>query len=604
MSNEIKQLEEHCIKAAEEFAMGCAKNGNKHNADAGEILWKLRAENRLEELFELYNHENPHVSHCAAEYTLTLDAPRAEKQLEDLILNPKDFYTFGEKERVASSDSELTLMSWRTGEFTPFEESSFPSKAMAQMTNEYEVGVFASNGNYCPIGDSDYVWAYLSTISYHLEPDGWATKYPLIVEELWTADRDKGLPDSESCLAAIEELKEIEKQLEQMPTNKVIWDITDLSIKPPEEYDFRLKAKNLNEYFITEVLERFQETFSACILDGLNRSVKAWEENKVSDYCSSTRINLRNDPLPEEDREPKIVEDSKGRKVTYDEDYETPDYKSSGLITAEVILDEIEDESRGSKYDRSCAIIDRNLHDGSVWYNHPDGVTMWEVPEELHNFFSHRSHWHMSKPKKSKAKKKPEVKSAVPALSEKEKKAKKLERKMRKDIRRIRPVGIGLTKDREALEKKYGFEFPEDYRMFLLYHNGCDFDGEEYKDYAIPTLNVFKNTEDETFVARMFSITTDDKDRDIETRTDEYINKYSSDVKDRLPKKSLIIGYTTEGCLIGLTVEGPYEGVWVWDHCSQLSHPVGYRENAYKVADTFTEFAMLYIDPDTEGLVE
>ena len=38
---------------------------------------------------------------------------------------------------------------------------------------------------YYELGHSDFVHSFFSTISYHLEKEGWGTKYPLIMNELY-----------------------------------------------------------------------------------------------------------------------------------------------------------------------------------------------------------------------------------------------------------------------------------------------------------------------------------------------------------------------------------------------------------------------------------
>lgn len=35
------------------------------------------------------------------------------------------------------------------------------------------------------VGHGDFVHSFFSTISYHLEKDGWGTKYPLLMNDLY-----------------------------------------------------------------------------------------------------------------------------------------------------------------------------------------------------------------------------------------------------------------------------------------------------------------------------------------------------------------------------------------------------------------------------------
>ncbi len=38
---------------------------------------------------------------------------------------------------------------------------------------------------YYEIGSGDFLHSFFSTISFHLEPEGWGTKYPYLMNELY-----------------------------------------------------------------------------------------------------------------------------------------------------------------------------------------------------------------------------------------------------------------------------------------------------------------------------------------------------------------------------------------------------------------------------------
>ncbi|MFC4619763.1 immunity 70 family protein [Camelliibacillus cellulosilyticus] len=99
---------------------------------------------------------------------------------------------------------------------------------------------------YYELGHSDFVHSFFSTISYHLEKEGWGTKYPLIMNELYN---DKLNWDDVSVAKA--NLIEIEQELSKHSPEHVIWDIDDLSQKPPWGDKISSKVTNLANYFAT-----------------------------------------------------------------------------------------------------------------------------------------------------------------------------------------------------------------------------------------------------------------------------------------------------------------------------------------------------------------
>lgn len=108
------------------------------------------------------------------------------------------------------------------------------------------------------VGRGEFLHAFFSTISYHLEPDGWGTKYPYLLKKLY-----QGRLSWKDAAKALEEAKEIQMQLKQHSHDKVIWDIEDLSNQPPWKDNVSPEITDLSNYFITsdgrdlfEILER------------------------------------------------------------------------------------------------------------------------------------------------------------------------------------------------------------------------------------------------------------------------------------------------------------------------------------------------------------
>jgi hypothetical protein len=96
------------------------------------------------------------------------------------------------------------------------------------------------------VGHGDFLYSFFSTITYHLEPDGWGTKYPKLMNDLY----NKKLNCSD-IPQAIEEVREIRKKLVVFSPSQVVWYIGDLSKQPPWGDDISPDIKNLSDYFKT-----------------------------------------------------------------------------------------------------------------------------------------------------------------------------------------------------------------------------------------------------------------------------------------------------------------------------------------------------------------
>lgn len=96
------------------------------------------------------------------------------------------------------------------------------------------------------LGTSDFVHSFFSTISYHLEKDGWGTKYPHLMKELYS-----GRLPFENIPKAIEEAKEVHEKLKLFSPSEVVWDIEDLSKQPPWGDNISTDITDLSNYFYT-----------------------------------------------------------------------------------------------------------------------------------------------------------------------------------------------------------------------------------------------------------------------------------------------------------------------------------------------------------------
>lgn len=96
------------------------------------------------------------------------------------------------------------------------------------------------------IGTGSFFHAFFSTISYHLEPKGWGTVYPVLMHKLY-----QGGVEAQDAGALLKELRDIHEKLQKFRPNQVIWDIEDLSARPPWGDDISPRITDLSNYFVT-----------------------------------------------------------------------------------------------------------------------------------------------------------------------------------------------------------------------------------------------------------------------------------------------------------------------------------------------------------------
>lgn len=109
------------------------------------------------------------------------------------------------------------------------------------------MGVSFQVGNkFYEVGSASFLHSFFSTISYHLEPQGWGTRYPSLLKHLYN-----GTMSWTDAGNAIEELKEVQVKLSDYPPRDVVWDIEDLSKKPPWGENISSDITSLANYFVT-----------------------------------------------------------------------------------------------------------------------------------------------------------------------------------------------------------------------------------------------------------------------------------------------------------------------------------------------------------------
>jgi len=96
------------------------------------------------------------------------------------------------------------------------------------------------------IGTSEFFHAFFSTISANLETNGWGSKFPILLNNLY-----QGSLSPSEVTTAIDELNIIKKELGNYPPTKIVWDIEDRSKQPPWGSNISNDITSLANYFVT-----------------------------------------------------------------------------------------------------------------------------------------------------------------------------------------------------------------------------------------------------------------------------------------------------------------------------------------------------------------
>jgi len=110
-----------------------------------------------------------------------------------------------------------------------------------------------------PLGNGDFVHSFFSTVCYNLENGAWGSRFPCLMNCLY-----QGEISHENVDELRDELLIIQKEFLTLSTEKIIWDIEDLSKQPPWGEDISPKITSLSNYFVTSDGEDlFNEMFKA-----------------------------------------------------------------------------------------------------------------------------------------------------------------------------------------------------------------------------------------------------------------------------------------------------------------------------------------------------
>lgn len=129
--------------------------------------------------------------------------------------------------------------------------------------------------SYYEIGSPGLLHCFLSTINYNLEPRGWGSRYPFLMNGLYS-----GSLQWQICDLALLELADIRQNLEGYLPSKLVWDIDNLALVPPWDEIFSFTSSDLIAYFITITGEDLCTVLSIALTEAIAQQVDIYLEQQ------------------------------------------------------------------------------------------------------------------------------------------------------------------------------------------------------------------------------------------------------------------------------------------------------------------------------------
>ena len=118
-------------------------------------------------------------------------------------------------------------------------------------------------GHTVELAEAHVLDAFFATVSYRLEPEGWATRFPLALDAL-----NAGRLTPAQAPAALAELDLIAAELRALPARRAVWDYQDTRPWDDRALPVRHDAGSLHDYFVaadgrTPLVARLREAAAA-----------------------------------------------------------------------------------------------------------------------------------------------------------------------------------------------------------------------------------------------------------------------------------------------------------------------------------------------------
>ena len=113
------------------------------------------------------------------------------------------------------------------------------------------------------LGPDHVVEALFTTIGCRLEPGGRGTRFPAVMDDLWS-----GYLKPDRAPQAQQELQEIEEALRKIPVSDVVWNLSSLRRGEDAAEPVNHRAGNVFEYFVDpegrQLITRLRESVQEC----------------------------------------------------------------------------------------------------------------------------------------------------------------------------------------------------------------------------------------------------------------------------------------------------------------------------------------------------
>ena len=107
------------------------------------------------------------------------------------------------------------------------------------------IGIHLKN-IFTEVGSADFVHSFFSTISFHLEPDGWGTRFPELMNHLY-----QGRLEPAMAAEALAQARTCKGALQTLDPDRVVWDIDRIHLKPPWRDEIPSTVTSLANYHRT-----------------------------------------------------------------------------------------------------------------------------------------------------------------------------------------------------------------------------------------------------------------------------------------------------------------------------------------------------------------
>lgn len=121
------------------------------------------------------------------------------------------------------------------------------------------VGLYIDN-IFSEVGSSALLHSFFSTISFHLEPEGWGTRFPELMNELY-----RGKLEPSAASKTLSDAQSIKAELARLPVDRVVWDIENVHAKPPWGDYVDASVKSLADYHITSTRRVLMDLLIECV---------------------------------------------------------------------------------------------------------------------------------------------------------------------------------------------------------------------------------------------------------------------------------------------------------------------------------------------------